>query len=64
MCGVIMLVATIVGLSAMFLAAPWATEHVIARIIVANFWLAWVIGGLACGISALMMKKESAGDSH
>lgn len=56
-CGVIMLIATIIALTAMFLAAPWASEHVIARVIVANFWLAWVIGGLACGIAALVLNK-------
>lgn len=61
-CGVIMLVATIIGLTAMFLAAPWASEHAIARAIMANFWLAWVIGGLACGIAALVLNKEDSDD--
>lgn len=57
-CGVIMLTATIIAFAALFLAAPWASVYVIARVIVANFWLAWVIGVLACGIAALVLNKS------
>lgn len=63
-CGVIMLVATIIALAALFLAAPWASEHVIACVIVGNFWLAWVIGGLACGIAALVLNKSQPEESQ
>lgn len=59
-CGIIMLIATIIGLSALFLAAPWAADNAVARVILANFWLSWVIGGLVCGIAALLLGREDS----
>ncbi|KFI63371.1 helix-turn-helix transcriptional regulator [Bifidobacterium cuniculi] len=45
-CGIIMILATIVGLSLLFLFVDGAA-HV-------YFWLSWPIGGLLCGISTLV----------
>lgn len=48
-CGTIMIVATIIGLMLLFL--PMADGSVMPL-----FWLPWPIGGLLCGIAALLIK--------
>ncbi|WP_165054848.1 MULTISPECIES: helix-turn-helix transcriptional regulator [unclassified Adlercreutzia] len=48
-CGAVMMLATIVGLVLLF-ASPFQLY----------FWLAWVVGGLLCGIIAVLMKAFSA----
>lgn len=57
-CGVVMLVATIIGLSALFLSLPWVHDSALARAISGYFWFSWVIGGLVCGIIALLLDHE------
>lgn len=57
-CGIIMLIATIIVLTTLFLAAPWAAQSVTARYVLANFWIPWPIGALACGIATLALRKE------
>lgn len=54
-CGVIMLIATIIGLVLLFTGKPvddtdqgWQTGQGL-------FWLAWPIGGMLCGIAALII---------
>ena len=56
-CGVIMIVATIVGLALLFapvFSAPnmdsWTPEGTSAM----WFWVAWPVGGLVCGIVTLL----------
>lgn len=48
LCGIIMLVATIVGLLLLFI--PMGSG------IFPFFWLSWVIGGILCGIVAIVLK--------
>lgn len=45
-CGAIMMLATIAGLLMLFIPGP-QTPY---------FWLVWPIGGLPCGISAVLIK--------
>lgn len=45
-CGIIMILATIVGLVMLFVPSYQS----------AYFWMAWVVGGLLCGIAALLIK--------
>lgn len=40
-CSIIMILATIVGLCLMFYGEPY-------------FWMAWLVGGLLCGVAALI----------
>ena len=40
LCGIIMIIATIVGM-ALLLVPQWHTAY---------FWMAWVVGGLLCGV--------------
>lgn len=58
-CGVIMIVATIVGLGLLF--APVLTSSDPSTFEPEGtsamwFWMAWVVGGLLCGIVTLLMK--------
>lgn len=48
-CGVIMLVSTIVALVWLFVAPGW-TSGSLAHL----FWLPWVVGGIACGIVSVL----------
>jgi hypothetical protein len=50
-CGIIMLVATIVGLVLLF-AGPYLPGSFAS----AYFWLAWPIGGILCAIATLAMR--------
>lgn len=52
-CGAIMIIATIAGLTMLFV-PEYQNEY---------FWLAWVFGGLLCGICAILMKGFS-GDAE
>ncbi len=49
LCGTIMMVATIAGLVMLFVPTYWTPL----------FWLAWPIGGLLCGITAVLIKGFS-----
>lgn len=63
-CGVIMLVATIVALSWLFMGPSLAgttwdaigSGHSVADSPVSYFWLPWVIGGILCGIVSIVFK--------
>ncbi len=48
-CGIIMIIATIAGLIMLFV-PEYQTPY---------FWLAWAIGGLLCGVAALLIKAIS-----
>lgn len=48
-CGIVMIIATIAGLVMLFV-PPYQTPY---------FWLAWAIGGLLCGVAALLVKAIS-----
>ena len=48
-CGIIMLVATIIGLSLMFYGS-YTRDSFLER----YFWIAWMIGGILCGIASLV----------
>lgn len=64
-CVVIMLVATIIALSWLFMGpslagATWDAiggGHSSADSPVSYFWLPWVIGGILCGIVAIVLKS-------
>lgn len=60
-CGVIMLVATIVGLAWLFLGrAPTpADADPTATNLASFFWLSWVFGGIACGIADIVLKPRA-----
>lgn len=63
-CGVIMLIATIIALTWLFLGpslvgTTWDAiggGHQAADSPVSYFWLPWVIGGILCGIVSILMK--------
>lgn len=60
-CGAIMIVATIVGMALLFAplgqAGAWADGSFNPEGTTAMwFWLAWPVGGLLCGIVALLMQ--------
>ncbi|MBR3689483.1 MAG: hypothetical protein IKL97_00050, partial [Eggerthellaceae bacterium] len=48
-CGIIMVVATIIGLCLLF-GVPVASEY---------FWMAWVVGGLLCALVSIIMNTFS-----
>lgn len=50
-CGTIMIIATIVGLTLLFVSQACHQDD-----LAAVFWLPWPIGGLLCGIVSLMIK--------
>ena len=52
-CGAIMIAATIVGLTLLFVPAFGAREW---------FWVSWVIGGLLCALASTLMKALGAGE--
>ena len=59
-CGIIMLVATIIGLLMLFgsLAASDAGNSA-ALVICSYFWVAWPIGGIGCAIASLAMRAAA-----
>ena len=52
-CGIIMLVATIVGLSLMFYGS-----HAHDSFLMRYFWIAWMVGGLLCAIASLIPEAK------
>ena len=56
-CGVIMLVATITGLALLFGSISAAGDPDLVNWDSNPFWLPWPIGGICCGIVAILMKK-------
>lgn len=64
-CGVIMIVATIVGLALLFapvLSSPDPSEFDPRGTSALWFWVAWPIGGMVCGIVALIWKAFGTQD--
>ena len=59
-CGIIMLVATIIGLLMLFggMAAADAGNSALASLC-AYFWVAWPVGGIACAIASLAMRAAA-----
>ena len=55
-CGIIMLVATAIALSLLFLAPYLGAASAAAMTF---FWLPWVLGGLACGVASLVHNMGS-----
>lgn len=65
-CGAIMIVATIVGLGLLFapvLTSPDPSDFDPAGTSAMWFWLAWPVGGLVCGIVALLMDAFGSKDA-
>lgn len=56
-CGTIMLIATMIALMLLFLPMANGDETPIKL-----FWLPWPIGGMLCGIAALLMKGFDSGE--
>lgn len=64
-CGVIMIIATMIGLLMLFGSMAAGTPNDYRSGMIAFFWLPWPIGGLLCGIVALLIKgfgKDSDND--
>lgn len=64
-CGVIMIVATIVGLVMLFapvLSSPDPSNFQPEGTSAMWFWLSWIVGGLLCGIVSLLMSAFGKGD--
>lgn len=59
-CGIIMLVATIVGLAWLFLgrALTPADADPAAVSLASYFWLSWVFGGIACAIAVIVLNPR------
>ena len=59
-CGIIMLVATIIGLLMLFgtMAASDAGNSGLV-VICSYFWVSWIIGGIACAIATLAMRAAA-----
>ncbi|MDO4443253.1 MAG: helix-turn-helix transcriptional regulator [Slackia sp.] len=55
LCGVIMLIATIAGLAMLFAPIAQGVDPDDVNWAANLFWMAWVIGGLCCGIVALLV---------
>jgi DNA-binding XRE family transcriptional regulator len=53
-CGIIMLVATAIGLLLLFGGAAFGNQ-----IALSFFWVSWLIGGIGCGIATLVMRASS-----
>jgi len=59
-CGIIMLIATAIGLLLLFGGVAAAQEGIVhAEAAVKFFWVAWPIGGIACAIATLAMKSSA-----
>ena len=59
-CGIIMLIATIIGLLLLFggaAAAHAGVEH--ADVALSFFWVSWLVGGICCGIATLVMRSSA-----
>jgi succinate dehydrogenase/fumarate reductase cytochrome b subunit len=61
-CGIIMLVATIVGLWMLFTGTPGADGA--ARVAGVPFWIPWPIGGVLCGVVGIVGNILRANDQH
>ena len=61
-CGIIMLVATIVGLWMLFTGNPGADGA--ARVAGVPFWIPWPIGGVLCGVVGIVGNILRANDQH
>lgn len=61
-CGTIMILATIIGLLMLFIPLLEGGVENYSSGSIAFFWLPWPIGGLLCGIAALLIKGFSAKD--
>ena len=59
-CGIIMLVATIVGLVLLFWGMSAAQNHEPMHFAMKFFWLAWPIGGILCGIVPLALRRDDS----
>ena len=59
-CGIIMLVATIVGLAWLFLGRAFtpADADPAAVSLASYFWLSWVFGGIACAIAVIVLNPR------
>lgn len=65
-CGVIMIVATIVGLGLLFapvLSSPYPSNFESEGTSAMWFWTAWPVGGMLCGIVALLMNAFGRRDA-
>ena len=58
-CGIIMLVATIIGLLLLFAGHSMHVNGEPVPFIFDYFWLSWVIGGIGCGIATLAMRGNN-----
>ena len=56
MCGIVMLVATIVGLLMLFGGMAMATQGYFVPALTGYFWVSWIVGGIGCGVVTLVMK--------
>ena len=65
-CGEIMLIATIIGLTWLFVGRavdPMAAE--LGGLRPANlFWLSWVVGGLLCGFTSIVCRDDADGEAR
>lgn len=61
-CGTIMIIATIIGLLMLFIPLLGGNVESYSSGLIAYFWLPWPIGGLLCGIAALLIKGFLAKD--
>lgn len=55
LCGVIMIIATIAGLAMLFQPIAQGIDPDDVNWTANMFWMAWVIGGLCCGIATLLV---------
>ena len=53
-CGIIMLIATAIGLLLLFGGAAFAN-----KVALSFFWVSWLIGGIGCGIATLVMRASA-----
>ena len=58
-CGIIMLVATIIGLILLFAGISMHANHEPVPFIFDYFWLAWVVGGIGCAIATLALRGNN-----
>lgn len=63
-CGTIMIVATIIALCLLFIPMAQGDPNTASERTFAFFWLPWPLGGLLCGIVAMLMKAFSKDDQH
>jgi transcriptional regulator with XRE-family HTH domain len=58
-CGIIMLVATIAGLLALFGGMAMAEQHGSTPAMMNYFWVSWIVGGILCAIVIEAMKAKA-----